>query len=110
LSKAVSAVALRGSLFSTTDVHPTYYSQPPDNPHTAFKMSNTNVGSIYQQIIADVVESSRVDFEEGGVDESVLDELRQVRQLSHCPSIKPKDPDVFLTSFFLLFALYRKVL
>jgi transcription initiation factor TFIIA large subunit len=41
-------------------------------------MSNTQVGSIYQQIIADVVESSRVDFEEGGVDELVLEELRQV--------------------------------
>jgi hypothetical protein len=42
------------------------------------KMSNTQVGNIYQQIIADVVESSRVDFEEGGVDEHVLEELRQV--------------------------------
>jgi len=42
-------------------------------------MSNTQVGNIYQQIIADVVESSRVDFEEGGVDEQVLEELRQVR-------------------------------
>jgi len=26
----------------------------------------------------DVLESSRIDFEEGGVDESVLNELRQV--------------------------------
>jgi len=42
------------------------------------KMSNTQVGNIYQQIIADVIESSRVDFEEGGVDERVLEELRQV--------------------------------
>ena len=33
---------------------------------------------VYQQIIADVIESSRVDFEEGGVDEHVLEELRQV--------------------------------
>jgi hypothetical protein len=41
-------------------------------------MSNTQVGNVYQQIIADVVESSRVDFEEGGVDEHVLEELRQV--------------------------------
>ncbi|TVY15343.1 Transcription initiation factor IIA large subunit [Lachnellula arida] len=39
-------------------------------------MSNTQVGSVYQQIIADVVESSRVDFEEGGVDDNVLEELR----------------------------------
>jgi hypothetical protein len=41
-------------------------------------MSNTQVGNVYQQIIADVVESSRVDFEEGGVDEGVLEELRLV--------------------------------
>ena len=41
-------------------------------------MSNTQVGTIFSQIISDVVESSRVDFEEGGVDEHVLDELRQV--------------------------------
>ncbi|RKF75512.1 Transcription initiation factor IIA large subunit [Golovinomyces cichoracearum] len=40
-------------------------------------MSNTQVGSVYQQIIADVIESSRVDFEEGGVDESVLEALRK---------------------------------
>jgi transcription initiation factor TFIIA large subunit len=45
-------------------------------------MSNTQVGSIYQQIISDVVESSRVDFEEGGVEEQVLEELRQVWPLS----------------------------
>ena len=42
------------------------------------KMSNNQVGTVYQQIIADVVESSRVDFEEGGVDEHVLEELRLV--------------------------------
>ncbi|KAE8451402.1 hypothetical protein EG329_004031 [Mollisiaceae sp. DMI_Dod_QoI] len=39
-------------------------------------MSNTQVGNVYQQIISDVVDSSRVDFEEGGVDEHVLEELR----------------------------------
>lgn len=43
-------------------------------------MSNTQVGNVYQQIIADVVESSRVDFEEGGVDDNVLEELRLVWQ------------------------------
>ncbi|OBT55966.1 hypothetical protein VE04_04470 [Pseudogymnoascus sp. 24MN13] len=43
-------------------------------------MSNTTVGAVYQQIIRDVVDSSRVDFEEGGVDESVLDELSRVWQ------------------------------
>ncbi|ESZ98797.1 hypothetical protein SBOR_0818 [Sclerotinia borealis F-4128] len=40
-------------------------------------MSNTQVGNVYQQIIADVVDSSRVDFEEGGVDEQVLEELKK---------------------------------
>jgi transcription initiation factor TFIIA large subunit len=41
-------------------------------------MSNTQVGSVYQQIISDVIDTSRVDFEEGGVDEHVLEELRMV--------------------------------
>lgn len=45
-------------------------------------MSNTTVGQVYQQVMKDVIESSRVDFEEGGVDESVLEELRQVRSHS----------------------------
>ncbi|CZT03939.1 related to transcription factor TFIIA-L [Rhynchosporium graminicola] len=39
-------------------------------------MSNTQVGTVYQQIIQDVIDSSRVDFEEGGVDDHVLEELR----------------------------------
>ncbi len=41
-------------------------------------MSNAQVGLVYQQIIQDVIEASRVDFEEGGIDEGVLEELRQV--------------------------------
>ncbi|KAG4222060.1 hypothetical protein PC116_g29465 [Phytophthora cactorum] len=41
-------------------------------------MSNSQVGNVYQQIINDVLEASRVDFEEGGVDESVLEELKRV--------------------------------
>jgi hypothetical protein len=41
-------------------------------------MSNPLVGAVYQQIITDVVETSRVDFEEGGVEESVLEELAMV--------------------------------
>ena len=45
-------------------------------------MSNQQVGAVYQQIIADVVESSRVDFEEGGVDDHVLEELRLVRAIA----------------------------
>ncbi|KAI1804737.1 transcription factor IIA, alpha/beta subunit [Daldinia bambusicola] len=40
-------------------------------------MSNSQVGNVYQQIINDVLEASRVDFEEGGVDESVLEELKR---------------------------------
>ncbi|KAI9815824.1 MAG: transcription factor IIA subunit alpha [Thelocarpon impressellum] len=43
-------------------------------------MSNQLVGPIYQRIITDVIESSQVDFEEGGVDASTLDELKQVWQ------------------------------
>jgi len=43
-------------------------------------MSNTNVGNVYQQIIRDVVESSRIDFEEGGVEEGVLEELSRVSE------------------------------
>jgi hypothetical protein len=52
--------------------------QPTSTLDKEPKMSNTQVGNVYQQIIADVVESSRVDFEEGGVDEHVLEELRSV--------------------------------
>jgi transcription initiation factor TFIIA large subunit len=49
-------------------------------------MSNPNVGSVYQQVIRDVIETSRVDFEEGGVDESVLEELARVSfRLSSSP-------------------------
>ncbi|KAI1870882.1 hypothetical protein JX265_005922 [Neoarthrinium moseri] len=40
-------------------------------------MSNTQVGQVYQQIILDVLEASRVDLEENGVDESILEELKQ---------------------------------
>lgn len=44
-------------------------------------MSNPAVGNVYQAIIDEVVNSSRVDFEESGVEESVLEELRQVRDI-----------------------------
>lgn len=47
-------------------------------------MSNTQVGQIYQQIIADVIETSRTDLEENGVDESILEELQQVSQFPSC--------------------------
>lgn len=45
-------------------------------------MSNAAVGNIYQQIILDVIEASRVDLEENGVDEGILDELKQVSHFS----------------------------
>ncbi|GAB0131914.1 hypothetical protein EsDP_00000367 [Epichloe bromicola] len=40
-------------------------------------MSNQAVGTVYQIIIDEVINTSRVDFEESGVEESVLEELRQ---------------------------------
>lgn len=50
-------------------------------------MSNQAVGNVYQAIIEEVVNSSRVDFEESGVEESVLEELRLVRRALACPSV-----------------------
>jgi hypothetical protein len=41
-------------------------------------MSNSSVGNIYHQIINEVIEASRVDFEDQGVGEEVLEELRKV--------------------------------
>lgn len=50
-------------------------------------MSNQAVGNVYQTIINEVIDGSRVDFDESGVEESVLEELRQVRTASfHHPS------------------------
>ncbi|KAL1882275.1 transcription factor IIA subunit alpha [Diaporthe australafricana] len=40
-------------------------------------MSNASVGNIYHQIINEVIEASRVDFEDQGVGEEVLEELRK---------------------------------
>ncbi|ATY58272.1 transcription factor TFIIA complex subunit [Cordyceps militaris] len=40
-------------------------------------MSNQAVGNVYQTIIDEVINSSRVDFEESGVEESALEELRK---------------------------------
>ncbi|KAF4986876.1 hypothetical protein FDECE_15728 [Fusarium decemcellulare] len=58
-------------------------------------MSNQAVGNVYQAIIEEVVNSSRVDFEESGVEESVLEELRQgwQRKLSQLDVARfPWDP------------------
>lgn len=43
-------------------------------------MSNHIVGEVYQTVIEEVINSSRVDFEENGVEESVLEELRKVSE------------------------------
>ena len=51
-------------------------------------MSNAAVGHVYQTIIEEVINSSRVDFEESGIEESVLEELRQVSE----PAISPPHP------------------
>lgn len=46
-------------------------------------MSNSQVGNVYQQIINDVIAASRVDFEEGGIDDAVLEQLRKVSSRQH---------------------------
>ncbi|KAK6582178.1 hypothetical protein PZA11_005875 [Diplocarpon coronariae] len=50
-------------------------------------MSNNQVGNVYAQIIDDVIMSSRLDFEEGGVDERVLQDLRMVCYFSLAVSV-----------------------
>lgn len=59
-------------------------------------MSNQAVGGVYQTIIEEVINSSRVDFEENGVEESVLEELRLV---SSClmSRLVPLSPSTFPT-------------
>ncbi|KAI0126441.1 transcription factor IIA [Xylariales sp. AK1849] len=68
-------------------------------------MSNSQVGLIYQQIISDVIETSRVDLEENGVDESILEELKQgwqkklsQQQLATFPWDPKPDPPVAATA------------
>ncbi|CAG8521048.1 4013_t:CDS:2 [Ambispora gerdemannii] len=41
-------------------------------------MSNTAVSAVYNEVIKDVIENVKKDFEEMGVDESILEELRRV--------------------------------
>ncbi|KAI1106174.1 transcription factor IIA, alpha/beta subunit [Jackrogersella minutella] len=62
-------------------------------------MSNSQVGAVYQQIINDVLEASRIDFEEGGIEESVLEELKKgwqkkltQQQLANFPWDPKPDP------------------
>ncbi|KAK0618030.1 transcription factor IIA, alpha/beta subunit [Bombardia bombarda] len=40
-------------------------------------MSNANVGGVYDHIIQEVINAVRVDFEENGVDDGVLEELKK---------------------------------
>ncbi|KAK2743788.1 transcription factor IIA subunit alpha [Myotisia sp. PD_48] len=40
-------------------------------------MSNEQVGPVYDRVIQDVCDSSRIDFEESGVDQHTLEELRK---------------------------------
>lgn len=49
-------------------------------------MSNQAVGPLYQTIIEEVIAASRVDFEENGIEENVLEELRQVSRIVPCLS------------------------
>lgn len=41
-------------------------------------MSNSVVGDLYQDIINGVIGEARLDFEDSGVDEATLQELKQV--------------------------------
>ncbi|KAK4042586.1 transcription factor IIA, alpha/beta subunit [Parachaetomium inaequale] len=43
-------------------------------------MSNTAVGSVYDTIIAEVINAVRVDFEENGVDDGALEDLKKTWQ------------------------------
>jgi hypothetical protein len=49
-------------------------------------MSNTAVGQVYDTIIAEVINAVRVDFEENGVDDGALEDLKKVRPLSQSPT------------------------
>ncbi|KAL1986462.1 hypothetical protein VTN96DRAFT_6382 [Rasamsonia emersonii] len=65
-------------------------------------MSNQQVGMVYDRVIQEVCEASQVDFEEGGVDQQTLEEMRRSWQqkLSHLgvahfpwdPPLQPTPP------------------
>lgn len=52
-------------------------------------MSNATVGNVYDHIIQEVINAVRVDFEENGVDDGILEELKKVR-LSPSPDSPPR--------------------
>ena len=41
-------------------------------------MSNTETSKLYESVIEDVINDSRQDFENNGIDESTLQELRRI--------------------------------
>lgn len=64
-------------------------------------MSNATVGAVYDHIISEVINAVRVDFEENGVDDGVLEELKKVRRTSfsrilthHFPIIALQIPSI----------------
>lgn len=58
-------------------------------------MSNQHVGAVYAQIIEDVIDSSRVDFEEGGIEERILLELQKVSKSQADPDLLLRLPNHF---------------
>lgn len=68
-------------------------------------MSNNAVGNIYQQIINEVIEASRVDFEEGGVEENVLEDLRKVGSFSLLSVLSCLSP--FINTIMSMQALFN---
>lgn len=72
-------------------------------------MSNNTVGAIYRSIIEEVIESSRTDFEEGGVDESVLEDLRQVRCLCHHDHQKHQHPSSCIRDYVLTQSVSKSI-
>ncbi|KAI4123731.1 MAG: hypothetical protein LQ347_006038 [Umbilicaria vellea] len=52
-------------------------------------MSNQLVGTVYSRIIDEVIQSSQVNFEEDGVDQQTLNEMRTVGLLSFSLGVSP---------------------
>jgi hypothetical protein len=50
-------------------------------------MSNAAVGPVYDTIISEVINAVRVDFEENGVDDSALEDLKKVRLPQSLPFV-----------------------
>ena len=50
-------------------------------------MSNTLVGPVYDTIITEVINAVRVDFEENGVDDGALEDLKKVSRSFSAPFV-----------------------